>query len=298
MKWRPKIRFSMRTLFILVTVLCVLLVPLSVKLYKARQQRLAVAWVLASGGTVLYDYQWAVDPDIDSGEPMDNLLLRTILGKDLFDDVIYVYIEDPRVPDISRLTHLPSLKYLNLNDPQLADLSPLSSLKHLESFEISFSSKKSFTAKNIAELSKLKSLRSVNISGQSIDDLTLIQKLNPVRQILLIDTQVTDLAPLIHLKQLEFLVIIESKVTDFSPLSDLTNLETLSLDDPNLTDLTPLSKLIKLQDLTLVTPKVNDLTPLESLVNLENIRLNNMDVNESQINSLQKALPNCYVRKR
>ena len=46
----------MRTLFILVTVLCVLLVPLSVKLYQARQQRLAVEWVLENGGSVFYTY--------------------------------------------------------------------------------------------------------------------------------------------------------------------------------------------------------------------------------------------------
>ncbi|PHR99505.1 MAG: hypothetical protein COA78_24895 [Blastopirellula sp.] len=312
MKWLPKIRFSMRTLFILVTVLCVLLVPLSVKLYQARQQRLVVQWVVANGGSAVYDNQQDLNPMVVSDTPKAIRWLRSVIGNDFFGTVIRVRINNPTVTDISKLTYLRSLTFVSLEDPQNADLSPLGSLKQLNSVYITFSSEKSYTAKNIAELSKLDCSLSVGITGQLIDDLTLIQSLKNIRLLNITDSQVTNLAPLINLDQLENLSIQRTpvkdisalynlnrlttlrlrncQVNDFSQLSYLTQLRALTLDDPKITDLTPLVKLVKLHNLSLNTPMVKDHSPLENLVNLEMLI-----VSKAEFDKLKKALPRCIV---
>ncbi|PHS12117.1 MAG: hypothetical protein COA78_08735 [Blastopirellula sp.] len=316
MKWLPKLRFSMRTLFILVTLLCVLLVPLSVKLYQAQQQRLAVEWVRANGDFVLYDYQ---DGILSSNAPTDYLWLRSILGDDFFDAVTGVFIINPTITDISQLTHLQSLEKVILDVPQKADLSPLGSLKQLDDLELTFSSEKSFTAKNIAVLSKLDCSLDIHLSGQFMDDLRPIQQLNNIRHLTIADAQVTDLAPLTHLTQLETLGIwgtpvkdisalsnlsrlkrlslYDTQINDISPLSDLTQLEELNFSGPNITDLTLLAKLVNLRELSLTTPKAKDLSPLEKLVNLEKLFLSDIQVPKVEIDKLKKALPNCLIIK-
>ncbi|MGY8768993.1 MAG: leucine-rich repeat domain-containing protein [Pirellulales bacterium] len=292
--WLPKFRFSMRTLFILVTLLCVLLVPLSVRIYQARQQRLAVEWVLANGGYVYYDYHFdeqgawlAVD------QPSDNLWFRSMLGNDFFDAVEEVSIHNPTDADLLKLTQLQSLNIVRLLNPQDADLSPLGSLKQLDSVTIRFFSKKSYTEKHLADLSKLDCRLNISLSGQFIDDLTPIQQLSNLSCLWITDSQVTDLAPLIHLTQIDLLDLQEapvkdlsvlsslsklksfriknSQVNDFSPIFDLTQLEILGLEDPNITDLTPLTKLINMRSLTLHTPNANEFSPLGNLISLEEL---------------------------
>ncbi|PHS00491.1 MAG: hypothetical protein COA78_23865 [Blastopirellula sp.] len=323
MKWLPKFRFSMRTLFIIVTLLCVLLVPLSVKLYQARQQRLAVEWLLANGGGVKYDHQ--VDAEramiFLASPPTDNRWLRRVFGNDFFDAVVEVSITNPNVTDISQLTHLRSIENVFLNNPQNVDLSPLESLKTLDSLSINFSSKKSFTLKNMAELSKLNCPLTVILEGKLIDDLTPIQPLSNIHNLLIEEPQVTDLTPLIHLDQLESLCIsftpvkdisalsnlsrlkdlglCGTQVNDFSPLSNLAQLESLTIFAPNTTDimdLTSLGKLTNLRQLSLLTSKINDLSPLENLVNLEHLTFSNQ-VSKAEIDKLEKALPNCEVNE-
>ncbi|PHR99508.1 MAG: hypothetical protein COA78_24910 [Blastopirellula sp.] len=273
MKWLPKLRFSMRTLFIIVTLLCVLLVPLSVKLYQARQQRLAVEWVLANGGSVHYDYQEDEYGYFHSSDPADNLWLRSVLGNDFFDEVVEVGFENLTVTDISQLTHLQSIETVVLVDPQNVDLSPLGSLKNLDSLDITFSSEKSYTAKNMEELSKLDCSLNILLHGQLIDDLTPVQQLNNIRELELIHTEVNDLSPLSDLMQLELLDIDGANVTDLTPLAKLINLRVLKLDTLEAKDLSPLSDLTQLEELHIVGSGFTDITPLAKLVKLRDLRL-------------------------
>ncbi|PHS03548.1 MAG: hypothetical protein COA78_17710 [Blastopirellula sp.] len=307
----------MRTLFILVTVLCVLLVPVSVKLYQARQQRLAVEWILENGGYVTYDSDLSTGEFSVSDVITGNRWLRSVLGNDFFDAVVIVHITNLSDIDISPLTQLQSLKTVVLADPQNVDLSPLDSLNQLDSIDFHFTSETSFTAKNIAELSKSGYPLNVMITGPSIDDLTPIQQLNNIRWLGISDSQVTDLAPLTHLTQLEDLTIFQTPVKDYSPLKDIKSLERFSADqcnisdlssfsgltqlhfltlrEPNVTDLTPLAKLVTLRGISLRSLKAKDLSPLDKLPNLRHLSLSVMQVPKAEIERLEKALPNCAI---
>ncbi|PHS03546.1 MAG: hypothetical protein COA78_17700 [Blastopirellula sp.] len=316
MKWLPKIRFSMRTLFILVTLLCVLLVPLSVKLYQARQQRLAVELLRANGAEVDYFWDRAIPIPTYSRAITHKIGLRRALGRDFFEGVLSVRITDPSAEDISHLPHLGSRFSLTLIDPHSVDLSPL---YQRNSINIHFTSETSFTAKSLAALSKSGCPLNVDIKCPSIDDLSPIQQLSSIRRLTIDESQITDLAPLSHLTQLEELRISRTPVnnysplkeikslktlrtdqamtTDFSSLSGLTQLELLYLREPSITDLTPLAKLVNLRGLLIHTPQAKDLSPLENLVNLKTLRLPDTQAPKSQISKLEKALPNCSIEK-
>ena len=289
MKWLPKIRFSMRTLFIIVTLLCVVLGPLSVKLYQARQQRLAVEGLPPFGGRIVihYDYNRDKEGNYVHGLPTNYRWLRSILGNDFFDTVVFVRISEPTATDISNLTQLQSVESIILVDPQDVDLSLLGSLKNLNSLDITFSSEKSYTANNLAELSKLdcslivqiECPTTVQLEGEIIDSLTPIQHLRNIRELTIRSTQnsglseVSDLTPLVHLDQLEVLSIWHCPVKDISALSNLSSLKSLVLYGTEIDDFSPLSDLTQLEELRLDGHNVSDLRALAKLVNLRDLRL-------------------------
>ena len=101
---RRFLRFSVRTLLIVLTILCIWL---GWKVERARRQREAVAFVHEMGGSVNYDYE--VDNDgrfAPNAEPPGPKWLRRQLGVDFFDDVILARLVEAEVSDITPLSGL------------------------------------------------------------------------------------------------------------------------------------------------------------------------------------------------
>ena len=57
MKWIPKFRFRLRTMLILITLTCVALTPVGMRINQGCKQQQAVAWVLENGGSVEYQHK-------------------------------------------------------------------------------------------------------------------------------------------------------------------------------------------------------------------------------------------------
>jgi hypothetical protein len=101
---RRFLRFSIRTLLIVLTIFCV---ALGWKVERARKQREAVAWVHEMGGSVNYDYE--LDDDGSSApdaKPPGSEWLRKQLGRDFFDDVVRVSLTEVGVSDVTPLSGL------------------------------------------------------------------------------------------------------------------------------------------------------------------------------------------------
>ena len=114
---KPKrrfLRFTLRSLLLLMLVVCV---ALGWKVERARKQRDAVNWVQKFGGSVDYDYQ--IDDNgrpIPNAEPPGPKWLLKQLGIDFFDDVVSVNLtKATQVSDVSPLAWLTSLERLYLN---------------------------------------------------------------------------------------------------------------------------------------------------------------------------------------
>lgn len=186
-------RFSLLTLFVVLTIGCLLLGAVA---NRAQRQRRAVEKVRAAGGQVFYRYQTPANPLFPVPDPPGPAWLVNRLGIDYFDDVVWVLFssnseidpisetdptDDLRTWDLAQLSGFPKLELLDLDGARLSPndcraLGGLTSLRHL-----------SLTGTNIgdeglASIARLGSLESLwlghtQVSDASLDDLARFPKL-------------------------------------------------------------------------------------------------------------------------
>ena len=127
---RRILRFSIRTLLIVLTIFCVWL---SWKVERARKQREVVAWVQEMGGSVHYGYElYDNTVFLPNAKPPGPEWLRNLLGIDYFGDVRCVFLDGSEVSDVSPLAELTNLEVLHLTDTSVSDVTPLFGLTSLE----------------------------------------------------------------------------------------------------------------------------------------------------------------------
>ena len=131
--------YSLRGLFIVVTILCVALGYWS---HRANRQQAVVKWVKENGGIVFYKYEHENGRLAGDRKPPYPKWAMKILGKDYFATVNYVELNQGptaarmaqvlrRSLDLTPLAQLTRLEFLSLNNQPISDLSPLKHLKCL-----------------------------------------------------------------------------------------------------------------------------------------------------------------------
>ncbi|MBI1901071.1 MAG: hypothetical protein HYS13_08170 [Planctomycetia bacterium] len=189
---RPRwLRFSLRTLLVLMLLLSVALAWLRVEMKRAQEQAAMVRRIREMGGTVIYDHQMVYAnkfyrgsaPAYDSKkEPTGNELVRRLLGNDFLDKVVQVHF-GPDSYFTSRgmvVSYQPS----HLTDEQLAQLDNLPDLEVVVLLE------PDTTDAGLMHLAKFKSLRAIRLRGAKITD-EAVRKL----QAALPDCQITVFPP-------------------------------------------------------------------------------------------------------
>ena len=101
---------------------------------------------------------------------------------------------------------------------------------------------------NLMPLMIFTNLQTLNISFNSIDDITPLENL-------------------IHLTDLNISENVD--LENLSPLTSLLQLKVLKLNDNKISDLTPLANLINLESLSFLRNRVKDISPLKSLFSLK-----------------------------
>jgi len=114
-------RYSLRTMFVVVTVFCVWL---TIIVNRARDQKWAVDAVLELGGEVIYEHQWGV-----SGPPGPEWL-RRFIGDEYFFSVYRVDLDNTKADDttLASIKRFTDLEHLTLRDNQITD----AGLEHLK----------------------------------------------------------------------------------------------------------------------------------------------------------------------
>ena len=225
---RRWLRLSLRTLLSVVTVACLWL-GWNVRV---SQQREAVEWVTARGGTIRYDFE--IDGNgrfIGNNKQPGPDWIRNRIGIDHLATVVSVRWS-PKAPG------------------QLSD-----NLAHTQ-------------VNNLSPLNQLRSLRYLNLSCTKIIDVTQLCDLPRLKHLDLYNTQVSDVALLGDLTSLNYLNLSCTTVSDISPLDDLTRLNHLGLYRTQVSDVTPLADLRNLNVLDLSVTRVSDVGTLGSLTSL------------------------------
>lgn len=214
------LRFRLRSLFVITTILCVVL---GSKVKQVRDQRAAVKSLAAERAMILYGYH--VNPK-QSGPPGPKWL-RTYLGDDFFAHVRWVSFVTP---------WLGGPTSDNIDDDLLRSVGLLKRLQRLDLEDCD-----KITDAGLRRLSHLAQLQELRLSGAEITDegLIALQSLRDLNHLALDDTAVTDagIAHLTPLQQLQELYLMDTAVTDacIADLAKLKELRTLDLDFTHVT---------------------------------------------------------------
>ena len=98
-----------------------------------------------------------------------------------------------------------------------------------------------------------------------------------------------------QLYAIDSLSLADNMLRDVTRLSSLGGLITLNLSGNEIMDLSPLAALSGLRTLYLDNNPIRDFSPLYYLQNLKSLSIKGIDITESQLSELSKALPNCAV---
>ena len=187
--------------------------------------------------------------------------------------------------DLTNLSQMSSLKFLDLRDNPITDLSPIAGLTELEEFAV--------TCDQIGDLSPLSGLVNLEILRLAGDesgvgkftDLTPLRGLTNLRTLHLPANGPTSLDGLEDMTQLTDLALISGSssniatVQNIDALAGLTEMKELHLQVTGISDLTPLAGMTGLQSLQIGgNLAVSDLSPLAGLTKLQEFEFYNNEV--------------------
>ncbi len=255
---RRWLRFSLKTIFVLVTLYCVWLAIVTLQAHK--QQR-AVKRIQALHGAVAFAFEldekgnWKQNP-----QPFVPAWIRNALGEDYFRRVAIVNFDEG-------------------SDPTDVDLRVLEGLTDVQ--QLTLSNRKKITDAGLAHVTGLAHLNVLVLDGTNVTGpgLRHLRGLDQLEGLTFASTPLSDdgLAHLAALSNLKWLHLSDTMITD-DGLRHLTGLQAL-------------------EDLQLVNTNVTDagLKHLESLHGLKSILLRGTKTTPEGRAALQKALPNCRV---
>ena len=200
-----------------------------------------------------------------------------------------------------------------LRADRLVDISPVRALVGLRSLECLSGGSVRAALADLAPLEGMPLTYLVVVNTQVVDlsplkgmplkefvcDFTAVSDLRPLSgapltSLRCLHTQVEDLTPLEGMP-LTYLDCGNSKVVNLSPLKRLP-LQTLLIHNTKISDLTPLAGL-PLTGVRANWTQVSDLSPLKQCSGLVNLEIDGSPVSAESVAELQKALPNCKIKR-
>lgn len=194
--------------------------------------------------------------------------------------------------DIASTTSL-DCSYSNITDDEFAaefpNIKRLTALKELDLYN-------NFYITDISMLAELPGLEELNVSGNDICDISVLDKLPKLKRLSLeIDKRISDLSPLERQRGLEelllwFIEFVPEWIKEFKALKKLS-----LICSRKITDISPLSALTELTDLDLRYNAISDITPLLGLSKLVSLVLAGNRISKADYLLLKGRLPNCVI---
>lgn len=179
------------------------------------------------------------------------------------------------VDDLSALSMIRGLRYLNIRNTAITDLSPIRYATQLEKLNVS-----NTPLTSLDFLEYFTELVTLDISRTGVSDLTPLSYLSRLRELYASNLEVFDYSPISKLKSLIRLDISFSTFANEEILSGLYQLVFLNLENSYLVKLEGLTNLKQLQELNISNTYVASLQPLSQLPDLRVLYLNHTDIGD------------------
>jgi len=273
-------RFGLKTFLVVVTLLAVWF---GIQTTKAKRQRAAMDRIAALGGSVRFAYQHDASGEFDgNAKPNGAKWLRTVLGDEYFDRVVYIY-----------------LAYSDVTDD---DLSVIAALGDVKTFWLDGTSISDEGARHLA---KQKNIERLFLSGTKIGDdgLKYLRSLTQLKGVTLDDTRITDkgLANLSRHRELVSLNVSGTQITGegLQEIHDLPKLEYIDLKRTRISNscLTVLGPMTTAWWLDVCDTDVSDegIAHLIQVASLRKIEIDEVQVSPETLDQLRRELPNGRV---
>lgn len=181
-----------------------------------------------------------------------------------------------RVTDISALTILPYVRFLNLSYNPIDDLSPLPDIEGIAILTLGGEQLRLWEA-TPPEFERMSSLSHLSLAELEPTLLPLlVQQLSELRLLTGLElprSNLVDVNPLTSLDQLTWLDLRHNQLQDLSPLGQLPQLSYLNLENNQLQDLSTLTPSSHLNSLFLANNHISDLTSLRTFTQLSSLDL-------------------------
>ena len=219
-----------------------------------------------------------------------------------------------KIKDPKSLAKLTKLRQLVLRKNLMNNLDFLNDLK-VESLDISMNSVlKDYIPNNL----KLENLRSLNLSGIGLDNISFLKNAGKLESLVAEENAIKDLTPLAELKSLRTLYLDRNNISDITALKDLVSLEELLLyknnienvdalkdkkylyrlmlnDNPGLKNIDALKDVPNISSIDISNTSVTDISALKDAKYLYYIALKDTKISDGDITSFEKS--NLEVKK-
>lgn len=171
------LRFSLRTMAVLLTVVCLFLGWIGPKWVAAQREKVAVEKIAAAGAMIQYDYQEDWENDDSDPVPHGAFVLRYLLGEHILSRATTVYFYPGSKPNeaadlLPELTQLRTVTFGT--DVKLTDAS-VEAMVGCENLTKIWTASGVFSAKQLAMLSSVKSIQHLSLCDRSASDACLQQ---------------------------------------------------------------------------------------------------------------------------
>ena len=234
--------------------------------YRAKVQRDAVAVILRSGGSVVYD--WEYDPGDGFAPPRQPNAPRWLvdrLGLDYFGQVLRARFGrgSTKDDDLAAISGLVKLRELDLSSTEVTD-EGLAYLRGLVEIKSLFLGDTKISGSGLVHLRGMKGLQTLHLARTRVTDLgPLAGSLDNLIWLDLSGTPITDegLAPLVRSTNLSFLLLQDVAITDagLAHLRRASKIDSLLLDRTPITDagIDALPQFFRLTSISLTKTKVS-----------------------------------------
>ena len=136
------------------------------------------------------------------------------------------------------------------------------------------------TSLKSGDFNGLIALTYLNLSGNSIGDISVLEDLTTLTSLYLASTAISDISALENLTALKTLYLTHNSISDISVLQNLTALTELSLGENSVSDISVLKGLTALKTLILDNNSISDISVLENLTTLKSLYLNKNPISD------------------
>lgn len=196
--------------------------------------------------------------------------LENLVGIDKCANLYYLNLSLQSVSDIEPIHNLTKLEVLYLDqNRRINDISPLSNLINLRYLDISVN-----PITNISPLANLRNLEVLDIIGNDVDDISVVRNFPKLKEFWASRLPIQNLDDFSNAVDLEVLFFMFSEIKDISALANCRKLIQIEISGNEISDISSLENLTDLLTLRITENKIEDIAPIKNLTKVSSLWLN------------------------